>query len=232
MLRDQDGDFITRWLKTDQTRVESAAERVLGDSRLLGHVIDISPKWLDHPGADTLLPLYLALFRDFSMTSGRSRADFSGLLLTLAGKLVPIATSSGVVRELLDKLESHGARVWKGSQNSAVSGRTWIFLQSGKDLLESEERNSLGPDQARQLVLAVRRARKGKDALIELESACANLGAEDLGSAGDHVEYDPAVHKDLKGGLLPGDEVTISRKGFRFSDDELVKADVIRREGG
>tara|TARA_R100000951_G_C2626165_1_gene176072 strand:+ start:117 stop:497 length:381 start_codon:yes stop_codon:yes gene_type:complete len=84
----------------------------------------------------------------------------------------------------------------------------------------------LEQEQAKLLCNALRRARNGKDPLIELESACVNLGATRFGEVGEVVAYDATIHDDLDGGILPDDPVKIMLSGLMFPDGATVRAEV------
>jgi len=78
----------------------------------------------------------------------------------------------------------------------------------------------------KELCNALRRARNGKDPMVELESACVNLGATRFGEVGEVVAYDATIHDDLDGGILPDDPVKIMLSGLMFPDGTTVKAEV------
>lgn len=225
-LRDKDGQFMTSWLRASADHLEPAAERIRANPKLLRHAIDSVPKWFRHPNAEALPPLFMEVVRDYPRTTGKKRAEVSGIILTLAGALVTIIDNSSAATTLAQELQSMALGLWKSAVDTGDRHRTWAPIQSGNHTLSAGSGPGLSPDQAKQLGLAIIRARKGKDALTELESAYVNLGATRFGEVGNSVSYDATIHNDLDGGLLPGDPVTIVRTGLRFGDAGVVKADV------
>jgi hypothetical protein len=199
------------------------------NQKLLKLAMDSAQVWLMHSHADSLVAFYTEIFREFPASREKARAVQTGRLLTLAGSLLPIADSHPAAASLLQELQSLSLRVWKSSIESPDRHRTWAFIQSGNRTLSESERPGLTPDQARTLCIAIMRARKGKDALVELESAAVNLGGVLFGSEGEPAIFDATVHNDLNGGLLPDDPVTIVRPGILLDDNRLVKADVLER---
>lgn len=49
-----------------------------------------------------------------------------------------------------------------------------------------------------------------------LKCICINLGLKQVGYINSIVEYDPIEHKDIEGGLLPGDKVRIVKIRWRY----------------
>jgi len=225
LLRDKDGNFVTEWLAGEPDRIPATAEIVRRNPKCLRHVLDSAWKWLGHSAAKVLRPFYADLMEEFPRTKNRRRSEWSGNLLSLAGTLVPMADKNETAGELLQDLQRLGIRVWKDSEESGDRHRTWAFIQSGNKSLAGES-GGLSREQAKLLGIAIMRARKGKDALAELESAFVNLGVARFGREGERVAYDAIIHNDLDGGLLPGDEVLVKRSGFRLGKTVLVKADV------
>ena len=229
LLRDKSADFLISWIREDLNRLDPTAERFRLNPKLLKLAMDSAQEWLMHSHADSLVAFYTEIFREFPASREKARAVQSGRLLTLAGCLLPIADSHPAAASLLQELQSLSLRVWKSSIESTDRHRTWAFIQSGNLTLSGSESAGLTPDQAKMLCLAIMRARKGKDALIELESATVNLGGVRFGSEGEPAIFDATLHNDLNGGLLPGDPVTIVRPGILLDDNRLVKADVLER---
>lgn len=227
--RDKLGNFLTSWIRDDHSRLSPTADRFRLNPKLLKLAMDSAADWLQQPNAEVLVGLFSEIFRDLPHSTGATRAEHSGRLLTLAGSLIPIADNHPAAAALLQELQALGLQVWKSSIESSDRHRTWAFIQSGNRTLSETESSELGPDQAKALCLAIMRARKGKDALIELESAAVNLGGVRFGSEGESASFDAIIHNDLEGGLLPGDPVTIARPGIRFNENRIVKADVIEQ---
>jgi len=226
LLRDKNGDFATAWLRDNRERLESTASRIHSNPKLLRHVILLAPKWIRHPHADVLPPLYVALMQDLPGSQRKQRAEASGRLLSLAGALVPVAEKSKSAGVLLHQLQQLGLKAWKDAAKTNERHRTWAFIQSGNRTLTGDKDSELRPDQAKHLGIALMRARKGKDPLVELESAAINLGGVRFGEVGETTSYDATIHNDLDGGLLPGDPVVVVRPGLRYGGANLVKVDV------
>lgn len=228
LLRDKDGSFVTGWLRGDMNRLQPCAERIRNKPRLLRHVFLQAANWMQHHHAGVLTPLYTSLISSLLQSRGQQRAEASGYLLRLAGALVPLAPSSRTTEALLQDLQKLSLHISNEFEDSNDSHRTWVFFQSGTIEIKNGKEDDLSPEQAKHLILALMRARKGKEPLIELESAFVNLGGFRFGEVGETVTYEPTIHNDLEGGLLPGDSVIITQSGLRHDacTSNLVKADV------
>lgn len=77
---------------------------------------------------------------------------------------------------------------------------------------------------AKVLKIAFDHIRRGTDTLSLLESTAFNLGLRPFDEPGSRVTYDPLVHEDTVGGLLPDDEVEVTRKGWVLGDKTVIKA--------
>jgi|GEM_PF-5315761 len=77
---------------------------------------------------------------------------------------------------------------------------------------------------AKVLKIAFDHMQRGTDTLSLLESTAFNLGLRPFDEPGSRVNYDPLVHEDTVGGLLPHDEVEVTRKGWVLGDKTVIKA--------
>lgn len=82
----------------------------------------------------------------------------------------------------------------------------------------------IGLEAAKVLRIAFDHAARGTDILALLESTAFNLGMRPFGEPGSRVQYNPMVHEDTVGGILPEDEALLMRKGWTLLDKTVVKA--------
>lgn len=61
---------------------------------------------------------------------------------------------------------------------------------------------------------------------VPLECLAHNLGLTEIGVEHLIVSYRPLEHEDTVGGMLPGDEATILRPGWKHKDTVLIRAKV------
>lgn len=224
--RDKTGDFVIPWLKSHKDHVKELVAAARSNSKLLEHLLKAAPAWLSHGQADDLPELYIELHANLPNTTDKQRAKASGELITLAGSLIPIADSCPAACDLLQRLQRLSLEVWKASEESDSRRHTWALIQAGNKELQGDTSLPLSTEAAGILGLALRKARKGRDAIVELESALFNIGVERIGEVSQTVEYDPIIHEDGEGGLIPGDMVEILGHGYCYASKVIVKSPV------
>lgn len=111
--------------------------------------------------------------------------------------------------------------------NAAISDgarqSTWVahpLAQPPSD----DNRTLIDLDAAKVLKIAFDHVQRGTDTLSLLESTAFNLGLRPFEEPGSRVRYDPLVHEDTVGGLLPQDEVEVTRKGWILGDKTVIRA--------
>ncbi len=224
--RDKTGDFVFDWISASDGNLKLLIESSHLDQRLFEGIQKSAPSWISHGKAKLLVELYDGMHSRLELTAEQKRANASAQLLSLAGSLIPIAERNPVAAEILLRLQSISLGVLHKSSESPDRRHTWAIVQAGKNPLGAASESPLSPESAAILGLALRKSRKGKDAITELESALVNIGVERFGEAGTKATYDPLQHDDTDGGLIPGDAVTVTASGFRYAGKVIVKASV------
>lgn len=102
---------------------------------------------------------------------------------------------------------------------------TWVAHPLKQNAPQSHS-SLVSPEAAKVLKVAFDNVDQDTAALPLLESIAFNLGMAQLGTAGERVQYDPLLHEDTIGGLLPGDQVEVIRKGWSLHGRPVVKARV------
>lgn len=224
--RDKTGDFVFDWVSSSDGNLKLLIDSSHSDQRLFEGIQKSGPTWIEHSKAQILVDLYDGLHSRLELTAQQQRATASAQLLSLAASLIPLAEKNQIAAEILLRLQAISLSVWNKSSDTPDRRNTWAIVQAGKNPLGSASQSPLSPESAAILGLALRKSRKGKDALIELESALVNIGVERFGEIGTTVTYDPLQHDDTDGGLIPGDAVILTASGFRYSGKVIVKASV------
>ena len=67
---------------------------------------------------------------------------------------------------------------------------------------------------------------KGMEANEILRNLGKNFNLDFFGNKGDSVIFDPLIHKDVDGGVLPGDSVEIINCGFKYNGRVIKRADI------
>lgn len=81
-------------------------------------------------------------------------------------------------------------------------------------------------EEARHILVAMSKVNHGLNPIQVLEALALNVGLEKVGSIGLRTEYDPKIHLDTEGGLLPGDMVNVINHGWKHGQDVLWRAEV------
>lgn len=225
--RDRTGDFVFDWISSSDGNLKLLIESSHLDQRLFEGIQKSGATWISHSKAKLLVDLYDGMHSLLELTAEQKRANASAQLLSLAASLIPLAEKNPVAAEILQRLQAISLSVWNKSSESPDRRHTWAIIQSGKNPLGSASESPLSPESAAILGLALRKSRKGKDAITELESALVNIGVERFGETGTKASYDPLQHDDTDGGLIPGDTVTVIASGFRYAGKVIVKASVL-----
>lgn len=224
--KDKSGDFVIDWISDGEDRLKRLVELSQIDSRLFEALQNGVPTWLKHGKANLLVGLYSGMHSNIGSLTGNDRAESVAQLLTLAGALLPIAVNNEAAASILQHLQTISLSVWKEAEASPDRRHTWAIIQAGNEQIGTASESPLSSEAASILGLALRKARKGKDAITELESALVNIGVERFGEVGVTTTYAPLLHDDIEGGLIPGDQVKVTASGFRFNGKIIVKAPV------
>ena len=67
---------------------------------------------------------------------------------------------------------------------------------------------------------------KGMEANEILRNLGKNFNLDFFGNKGDSVIFDPLIHKDVDGGVLPGDSVEIINCGFKYNGRVIKRVDI------
>lgn len=135
-------------------------------------------------------------------------------------------------QDVVDSLVNLGADILKTGM-AYQRKRLWITLPahmlSDKLLARGGQVSELA---AMEIALVLRQIdREGNtDVRTALWSAAFNLGIREIGSGGLSVRFDPRLHEDLCGGLLPGDRAVVIWPGWATEDSVLLRA-AVEKEG-
>jgi hypothetical protein len=158
--------------------------------------------------------------RDIALTRGVSL--FAGHMLT-TWRLV---ANDEAVAATEEKLLGFAASLLLGAQANERND-LWVACTSGTiaDKVLAE-RGKVSPQGALQVALALRSAETDASPADALWSAAFNLGLRDVEKAGAICVFDPRLHEDTRGGLLRGDSARVTKCGWQFTGQILVRAQV------
>lgn len=231
LSRDRNGNLLLRCVNevaTSAERLVDLAGVVRNDDKTLVKVLEMIPKALLGSEDGRLGELVPMLFENVDREKGVRRRQECGLLVELYGKLLGAEGESVGLRvalagldDLFRRFDSLAESEGKGSEPLWVVKAAGAPTQTRIDLLPA-----LTLDQAKLLAAAVERLRENPGAIGVVEALAANLGLESVGASDGEVRFDPLVHEDMVGGMLPGDRAVIRRPGWKLGDYLILRATV------
>lgn len=232
LARDRSGAFLLRYVGEVATNAESLremAETIRTDPKTLDKVLGLLPQVLLGDEDGRLGEMVPMLFNDLPSSGGPHRSTGCGKVISLFGELLKDpARSSGKdaaldgLAALFDALEA---------QNSTVTDEGeapfWVVRKTVRmKPVEPESAPSLNYEQAKLIGGTIERLRGHPNAIGVIEAMAANLGLEYFGKKDEEVKFDPVVHEDTVGGMLPGDRALVVRSGWMLGDQVILRATV------
>lgn len=141
--------------------------------------------------------------------------------------LIPDGLITTLPENPLPRIVYEALRALHDIANAAVSEGARQSVWVAHPLAEPPKdgnRTLVDLDAAKVLKIAFDHVQRGTDTLSLLESTAFNLGLRPFEEPGSRVNYDPLVHEDTVGGLLPEDKVEVIRKGWILGDSIVIKA--------
>jgi len=103
----------------------------------------------------------------------------------------------------------------------------WICAAAADLLSLSRPRENVSVHGATLIANSLEKARAGASSEALLEALALNVGMDPICSPNDRVKFDAALHEDVKGGLLTGDDAQVHEKGWRIGRRVIRRAKVI-----
>ncbi len=138
------------------------------------------------------------------------------LILQPENKPQPVCVHKALVA--LEDLE-------RAADTEKIKAYTWAMHPS-KQTSRPSGSALINPEGAKIFKIAFDNVDQSTSALPLLEAMAFNLGMIPLENPGEHVIYDPLQHEDGVGGLLPGDMVEVTRKGWSLDGIPIIRAKV------
>lgn len=231
IFRDRSGNLLLRCVQdvaNTAERLRELARIIRTDAKTLQKVLDLLPEALLGSEDGRLGELVPMLFDDLYRSKGSRRrlgngmaVALFGLLLAVEGESTGLKVALEALRELFQEFES------QAETGNGEGDFLWVVKQTGSPKKpEHDMRQTLSLEQANLMGAAVERLRANPGAIGVMEALAANLGLERIGASEDQVRFDPLVHEDTVGGILPGDRAVIIRPGWKLGDRIILRATV------
>ncbi len=223
---EKDGSFLLKLLHdfapSDPMRREWMRS-ICEDDSLLDELLRTVPNAAASDLDGSVAGLVESLFASLPYTSGSSRRKMCARLLDLAGALMAKPASPGIYQVLI-ALERVSQKLRQTIPNDEIDTHACGLRYFGQT--EPTAPPGISADEAKLLVLAMRRIRDGTDPIMMLEATAANLGMTSVGVVGEIISFDPIRHQDLIGGVRPGQDVALVQKGWMVGRQVIERAQV------
>jgi hypothetical protein len=235
LRNDKRGQLLASTLRhtwPSEDRIAALVEAIRSDRALFKLMADLLPTVLTRKESSASVVSFVSVLFDKAMTAEGSEREFAtatlarlGASIVLADRRTPNSDAAlAVIRKMTRQLRS----LTKGETARSV---TWFF-----ENLCGEERPADGTlcvnlQGARHIALAFEKADQGFAAKDILSVTARNLGLLPIGKKDDTAPYDPIMHEDTDGGLVPGEPAIILESGWSINHEAVLRAKVKTMRG-
>jgi hypothetical protein len=166
------------------------------------------------------------LFEDLPQKSGNDRLEGCAQLMRMVAELLSVSRPGATVLELLKSLGTLSRTLRLTATSRELRSVTWVsecLVDEAPNTAAGVGLNSLG---ARLLAQALVSVSQGANAQLVLEALAKNIGLCPIGEADGTGAFDPKIHEDTVGGLLPGEPVKVLRRGWKLDRETVLRASV------
>jgi len=232
IARDRSGTFLVRFLRevaTTEGQLRATATAIREEARSLERALTILPTALlgDEDGRLGLLAIDLVAGGTHSKSSERRAA--SGRMIAFFGALISTeATSEGLevaIRGLEDQFRKTDEAA---TDDKVIRDRPWVVRRGGNisSVKDNGDASSLTLAQATTICIAIEKLRTQPQGLAIIEAMAANLGLGYFGTEKEKVVFDPLLHEDTVGGMLPGESAQVVHSGWKLGEAVILRAPV------
>jgi len=232
LARDRTGAFLLRSLRevaTTDAQLLATAAAIRSDDKSLERALAILPSALLGDDVGRLGQLAVHLFEGgFHLKSAERRASW-GRMITFFGQLIsPEATSEGLQVALRGLEEQFRQMDAASTADSLTLDQPWVVRRAGgaPTGVDIEDSPSLSSSQGTTVCIAIEKLRGQPQALAVVEAMAANLGLGYFGTERETVAFDPLVHEDTVGGMVPGESARLLQSGWKLGDKVILRATV------
>lgn len=224
--RDKDGKFLARLIAIaggEAKGLENLMETIRSHDETLKLFIKLFPKTTESITLELAKTVPLLLFSGMRQETESRRRQSCSHVLRLAADLMGMADSIKVDAILveLDRLSSKIEHVT--SAHSDLRDTCGIRYLGHQRISQGAKISDEGADL---IALAVEKVHRGDAPLLIVEATAFNLGLRPVGEVGATGIYDPFIHNDTQGGMLPGAAIRVTRKGWKLGERIVERAKV------
>ena len=233
--KDKRGNLLDVVLKHQWPGEESIvalAEAVRSDRSALRMTVDFLPMIFMRKDANPSGVSFInEIFRETITSDGADRELMTALLARLGTGILLAERKSSQSEAALVFIQKTNRQLRNLTREDTLQSRTWLFDNLCQDEEPADGRLHLTPEGLRHLAIAFAKAAQGFAAKDILILTARNLGLSSIGKKGEMVSYNPLIHEDVEGGLVPGYSVVIEESGWGVKQEAVVRAKVKRAQG-
>lgn len=226
LRRDKDGKFTKRLLM-ECSKSGEVFERniavIRDDTARFDEFVHTLVRALGGLPLDVIRATLKVLFGDVKLSWRTHGREFCRRLVSTASAMlsVPQNDRTHVALTELDRLsEELQSTVPAGIVDQDSCGIRYHVRQ------RVSQGAKISDDGADLVALAVDKVHRGDNPLLVMEATAFNLGLRPFGDEGAVVMYDPIIHHDIRGGLMPGASIKVVRKGWKLGERIVERAKV------
>jgi hypothetical protein len=212
---------------SEDPAIKNALAAVLADDpKLMIQVLNSIPKLLLSAHQDFVVQLLQSWLPQYPRLPMRAREPVASALATLAATFLKKSKRKDAQDRLLNLLSHSMAESISKMMESQALDLFWVFARAN-DLARSLSGSAhVSPFAARLITSSMEKAAAGTPAGSLLEALALNVGMTRLATPGEQTAFDPNVHEDLSGGLLPNDAVVVRTSGWALNGKPIQRAGV------
>jgi len=167
------------------------------------------------------------LFRDIHGSEGKNRRKACGAVARLGSSFLLAGNLSASGADALKIVAEIGEELRNLSRDPATAKNTWALTDLGME--KEAEGAFITPEGARRWAFAFEEATKAGQNTARLEALGHNLGLRPLAEVGQALSFNPGLHEDSEGGILPDEPVVAITTGWALDQKSVVRARVRRQ---
>ena len=224
--RDKDGIFSAGLISkagSEARTLENLTASILSDGEAFDHFLRLFPRIAESITLELAKSVPSLLFSSIKHETASGRRHGCSQILRLAAGLMdlPHGENADAILSELDRLCFSMENVTSvSSEKRDTCGIRYLGHQ------RTSHGSRIGDEGADLVALAVDKIHRGDNPLLVMEATAFNLGLRSFGAEGAVVVYDPIIHHDIRGGLMPGDSIKVVRKGWKLGERIVERAKV------
>ena len=229
LTKDQDGSFA-RCCLVNSTESEFNASALAGifkaDLQLFKSVSgQLARIVLENNSSFTTTKVIRESLKDFWLLPVPERKIMASIMAKIAADIILYSESepSEASDETLNLIAEYTDKLKAASIDCNAEQSPWVLENTAKASKITGSGTHISTEGARIFAVAFEQAEQGLDVMDILAAASENLGMIEF-PLEDVATYDPTIHEDNEGGIIPGDTVKIIRKGWMLGGKTIVRS--------